>query len=520
MSSKFIPIAIGTKLKVKFNQMWNKLSWLLCGVLLMLSCQTQKKLDNFIKPWPENPNYLAWEDTPVFPLGATGYHSWTPISRPAEVDFVAQLDRLAKTVDEIGSPHVCGFVRCLPYDPMNHQHDGKVKQVLQPWLKLDDGRYDLEQFEPAWEERLRAYLEAALERRIVVSLEIWDDWSVTRGPGGAYDPGEGYAWNAHPFNPRNNVNYDETVLPVETSVCNAPFYSTIPSRNNNIEVLGLQQKYVDHLLSIATGYPNIILNISNESRAHLDWSRFWAQYIRERIPSGFMIGEMPSTNRKDGGGECEHDFSPLTLCSDPLYDFVDIAQGVSRHEFGEPQQQAIGGGQRIFEYRRAMAEAGTHRPLIISKDYSRDAQGGDLVLWSRFVSGAATARFHRPAGDNPETVIDFQHEAIGRLGRFIAEVPFWQMYPNPGIVLELPEEAGANVLAYASSICVVQLVGVSKGGSVLLGLSPGTWTVRWIDPSTGNEITRSEVSVSATSLQLDFPEGSDHRIILLEKKSE
>lgn len=165
-----------------------------------------------------------------------------------------------------------------------------------------------------------------------------------------------------------------------------------------------------------------------------------------------------------------------------------------------------------------MAEAGTRRPLIVSKDYSRDAQGGDMVLWSRFVSGAASARFHRPAGDNPETVIDFQHEAIGRLGRFIVKVPFWKMHPTPEIVLELPEGAGANVIADPSSVCVVQLIGISNSGSIHLGLSPGTWTVLWIDPSTGNEMNRSEVSVSATSLQLDFPAGADHRIIMLEKK--
>ncbi|MDA3835630.1 MAG: hypothetical protein PF495_19835 [Spirochaetales bacterium] len=475
--------------------------------------------DGHIHPWPDNPHYLAWGDTPVFPLGATVYHSWTPISRPNEVNFTEQLDRLAKVIDDIGSPNVCGFVRCLPYDPMNHMHDGAVKKILQPWLRMDDGRYDLEQFEPEWEERLRAYLNAALERRIVVSLEVWDDWSVTRGPGGAYDPGEGNGWNGHPFNPKNNVNYDESVFPVETTVCNAPFYSTIPSRNNNDQVLNLQKKYVDHLLSIASGYPNIILNISNESRAHLNWSRFWAKYLRERLPAGFMIGEMPSTNRKDGGGECEHAFSPLNLATDPLYDFVDVSQGVSGHEFGDPPQQAIGGGERIYQYRQAMAEAGTRRPMVVSKDYSRDEEGGDMVLWSRFVSGAASARFHRPAGDDPESVIDFQHEAIGRLGRLIAKVPFWQMSPNPGIVLKLPEGAGANVLADPSFVCVVQLIGATKSGSVHLALSPGTWNVQWIDPSTGNETDRSEASVGANSLQLDFPDGNDHRIILLKKKT-
>jgi hypothetical protein len=30
-----------------------------------------------IQAFPDNPHYLAWGETPVFPLGATGYHSWT-----------------------------------------------------------------------------------------------------------------------------------------------------------------------------------------------------------------------------------------------------------------------------------------------------------------------------------------------------------------------------------------------------------------------------------------------------------
>ncbi|SHI44225.1 hypothetical protein SAMN05444280_102101 [Tangfeifania diversioriginum] len=494
--------------------------WILLGVLFFLSCKPTSGTINGISINPENPHYLLWDETPVFLLGATGYHSWTPVSRPAEVNFIEQLDRLAKVIDDIGSPHVRGFVRCLPYDPMNHMHDGEVEKVLQPWLKLDDGRYDLAQFEPEWEKRLRDYLNAAFERHIVVSLEVWDDWSVTRGPGGAYDPGEGNGWNGHPFNPKNNVNFDETILSAETSVCNAPFYKTIPKRNNNTQVLSLQKKYVDRLLSVATNYPNVILNISNESRAHLDWSRFWAGYIREKVPSGFMIGEMPSTNRKDGGGECEYEFSPLNLCTEPFYDFVDISQGVSSHEFGPPSKQAIGAGERILQYRQAMAEAETQRPLIVSKDYSRDENGGDMVLWSRFVSGAASARFHRPAGDDPESVIDFQHAAIGRLGRFIAKIPFWQMSPNPGIVVKLPEGTGANVLAEPASVCAIQLIGAAKSGSVYLDLSPGNWNVQWIDPSTGNEINELEVSAGESPVKLDFLDGKDHRIILLKKKSD
>jgi hypothetical protein len=496
---------------------WSLL-WSLAALLALPPYASVSAAEGHVRAWPENPHYLAWDGVPVFPLGPTSYHGWTPISRPGAYDFREQLDRLDRLMKTIGSPHVCGFVRCLPYDPMNHLHDGSVQAVLQPWLKLGDGRYDLEHFEPAWEKRFREFLAAALDRRIVVSLEIWDDWSVTRGPGGQYDPGAGAAWNAHPFNPLNNINYGESVFPVLTAVCDAPFYSTIPSRKNIQPVLELQKLYVDKILSIASEFPNILLNISNESRAHLDWSRFWAQYIRQKIPAGTMLGEMPSTNRKDGGGECEHALNPLTLSADPRYDFVDIAQGVSGHEFAQPRQQALAGARRILEYRRAMIQAGTRRPLVVSKDYTRTPDGGDIVLWSRFVSGAAAARFHRPAGNHPASISQFQHDAVQRLGRFVSQVPFWQMHPHPDAIHQLPPGAGANVLREPGGHCVVQLIGGKKGEKLHLQLAAGRWNIRWINPATGEEIARSETQADSKPLELDIPAQVEHLVVHLQPK--
>ncbi len=483
------------------------------------SIQKINSSEMIIQPWPDNPHYLALGETPVFPLGPAGFHSWTPISRPENIDFHEQFDRLAQVIKGIGSPHVCGFVRIIPYDPMNHDHDGAVKRVLQPWIKLEDGRYDLEQFSEEWEKRLRNYLSAAFQHRIVVSLEIWDDWSITRGLNGASDPGENSAWNAHPFNPENNFNYDNSFLPVQTAHCNAPFYSTIPSLDNNEKVLELQKRYVDKVLSIASEYPNIIINITNESRAHLKWSRFWATYIRQRIPQTMMIGEMPSTNRKDSGGECEYEFNPLTLCTDPLYDFVDISQAVSTHEFGaDPKQQAIGGGEYILKYRQAMIMAETPRPLIVSKDYTRGPNGGDIILWGRFVSGAASARFHRLHFDHHDSVSQFQHDAVGRLGRFIAKVPFWRMHPTIDLVKELPSGAGINVLAEPGHCYVVQLIGGDDNDKLQIDLPLGIWTVRWLDPATGLELAFYEINSNIEEVELDIPSGPDHRIILIERK--
>jgi hypothetical protein len=472
--------------------------------------------DARIQAYTPNPHYLAWGEVPVFLLGATGYHAWTPISRPGSMDFRAQIDRLAGVIDNIGSPHVRGMMRALPYDPMNHMHDGPVERVVQPWVQLEDGRFDLERFEPAWEERLREYLDATLARGILVVLEVWDDWSVTRGPGGEYDPGTSGAWNAHPFNPNNNLNYAEDVLPATTSVCEAPFYSTIPGRAHIEPVLGLQKLYVDRLLGIVSAYPHVLINVNNESRAHLDWSRYWASYLRERMPAGSLIGDMPSTNRHDGGGECAHDFSPLTLATDPHYDFADVAQGVSAHEFGSPGEQALGGAARLAAYRRAMAERGTPRPLIISKDYTRGPDGGDLVLWSRFVGGAATARFHRPGQQHGPEVIEFQHQAIARLGRFIAEVPFWRMQPRPELIERIPQGVAANVLAEPEGQIVVQLLGGRAGKRLAVKAPPTTRTARWIDPARGTVLARFAVSPPAQQpLELEIPIDLEHLVLHL-----
>ena len=472
-----------------------------------------------IRPWPGNPHYLAWGETPVFPLGPTVFHAWTPISRPEQLDYEAQLHRLAEVMSGIGSPHVVGFVRCLPYDPMNHLHDGEVTSVLQPWVRLEDGRFDLERFEPQWEERLKGFLELALRLRIVVSLEVWDDWSVTRGIDGDYDPGPDYGWNAHPFNPNNNITYGPEILPETTAACGAPFYNSIHSQGTDPVLLDLQKRYVDHLLGIISDYPHILVNIANESRATLEWSRFWAEYIREKGPRNLMIGDMPSTNRIDGGGECEHAFNPLTMSTDPRYDFVDIAQAVSAHEFRwDINRQTLEGSQRILAFRQAMEKAGTIRPLIISKDYTRRAPGGTMVFWSRFFGGAATARFHRPALTDTEAVVDFQHETVSHLGRFIAQVPFWHMHPDSGVVTSLPEGAGVNVLATPGSLYAIQLAGAEQGGKLSMKIVPGNWIVTWTDPVTGLELSKEEVVVKSDLLELDIPGERDHRALLVRKK--
>lgn len=485
-------------------------------LLVGLLCLTFTSLaaQNRIQAYPKNSHYLSWGSTPVFLIGAAGFHSWTPVSRPGTVQIEDQLETMGNLIQEINSTHIMGLVRWLPYDPMNHLHDGTVKRVLQPWKLEADGRYDLSQFSPEWETRLKKLLESALEKRIIVVLELWDDWSVTRGPEGAYDPGDNFGWNGHPFNPNNNINYDEQSLPASTLACAAPFYQTLPSKSNNQEVFHYQKLYIDRLLGIIESYPHILLNVNNESRADLEWSRFWADYVKTRFP---MIGDMPSTNRKDGGGECANDFNPMTLALDDRYGFVDISQGVSGHEFNSPQAQAIDGGKRIREYREAMKANGQVKPLLVSKDYTRDENGGDIVIWSRFINGTASTRFHRPAAETPTSVEDYQHAAMLRLGKFVSGLPFWELSPHPELLSSLPDGMAANVLSNGVDVLAIQLLDGKANATMDLELPEGRWKISWINPSTGMQLKEETIHHSTKRLSVRIPADLPHLIVHMEK---
>ena len=489
---------------------------MLCVLVLALAVPAVAVERGVVGVYADNPRYLAMDGEAVFAIGATHRHSWAPISRPNEFELHQDLDRLDAMVRRVGDARVRGFVRLVPYDPLNHHHDGPVERVLQPWHRLADGRFDLERFEPEWEQRLRAFLDAAHERRIIVSLELWDDWSITRGEGGAADPGPGLGFNGHAFNPNNNVNYDADVLPATTSACVAPFYRTLPEHDDIPAVLALQQRYADHLIDIAGGYPNVIWNVANESRAPLAWSRYWAEYLAARLPQRRLIGDMPSTNRRDGRGECDAELNPATLAVDDRYGYVDIAQAVSRHEFGgDVIGQAIDGAGRIRQYQQAMAERGRVKPLVVSKDYTNTGDEAITVLWSRFTGGAATARFHRPFGRvDFQAIPEFQYAAAERLAQFVAGVGFKRMQPMPELIAS--EHEHINVLGDEGREYVVHLVGRRDATRLGLHLPAGRWRLSWHQPHADEPAVPEEQVIDAeegATTSIDVP-GHAHGLVM------
>ena len=123
-----------------------------------------------------------------------------------------------------------------------------------PWLRPGPGtaldgkpKFDLESFDAAYFQRLRARTEAAARRGIYVSIMLFEGWGLSYA-----------SWDGHPFNVRNNVqgingDPDGNGKGTETQALVVP------------EVTRIQEAYVRKVIDTVNDLDNVLLEISNES---------------------------------------------------------------------------------------------------------------------------------------------------------------------------------------------------------------------------------------------------------------
>ena len=66
---------------------------------------------------------------------------------------------------------------------------------LYPFIQLENGKYDLEQINDDYYNRLDFLLKETQKRDIIVQIEVWDRFDYARE-----------YWLPHPFNPKNNIS--------------------------------------------------------------------------------------------------------------------------------------------------------------------------------------------------------------------------------------------------------------------------------------------------------------------------
>jgi hypothetical protein len=321
-----------------------------------------------IRPYEQNPFYWQYKGKPVLLLGG----SWQDNLFNHPIGLAAHLDLLVS----VGG----NYVR----NTMSHRNVGNLFAFAQD----EEGRFDLNRFNPEYWDRFENFLKLTHERDVIVQIEIWD-------PHDFYRDREAYGgWSHQPFNPLRNINYtpDDSGLPTEIAYGVTPspsahaFYRTVPALDNNERVLAYQRAFVDRLLDHSLKYPHVLYTMNNEIGELNAWGDYWAGRVRQRAEEVGVTVYTADMRRNHNIRTDDH----RHLYDRPeLYTFLDISQVTGSK--GQSHYDDIVFVREYIEQRP--------RPINNVKNYGAAKHGGEesVARFCRMIfAGGASSRFHRP----------------------------------------------------------------------------------------------------------------------------
>jgi hypothetical protein len=225
---------------------------------------------------PTNPRYFTDDGQRAIYL--TGAHTWDNLQDmgeadpPKAFDFDAYLDFL--------TAHNHNFIRLWRWELVswdtkanNEKSAKRLVAAPHPWARTGPGqaldgkpKFNLEQFNEAYFQRLRTRVAAAKERGIYVSVMLFEGWGLQHVTA---------AWKAHPFHPDNNINgvkVDENGdgIGLEAHTLRVP------------AALKVQEAYVRKVIDTVNDLDNVLYEIANESGGYsTEWQEHFIRFIHE-----------------------------------------------------------------------------------------------------------------------------------------------------------------------------------------------------------------------------------------------
>jgi hypothetical protein len=447
--------------------------------LLINSCISGEINRDPIRPSKDYPGYWEYKGKPVLLLGGT------------RNDNLFQESTAPDHLKELAS--VGGnFIR----NTMSARDSGD----FQPFLKLETGLYNLDQWNDFYWKRFDTLLSVARDHEIIVQIEIWDRFDFSREP-----------WFANAFNPGLNINYTygesglDSIYPEHPGQDLQPFFHSIPGMPQYNPLLDkvrvYQEKYVEKLLEYTFQYPNVLYCMNNETNTPVEWGRHWIGFIRERAKDQgkevYLTDMFDAFYRPSSCASCVE-----AISREDIYDFLDISQVNSRN-FGKNHWDTI---QWIVK------EVTNHkRPLNCTKVYGSGFTGwgsgsphdGVERFCRALVGGVAAARFHRPTSGNGLNEIA---QAAIRAVRIVEHrVRFWEVEP----AMNLLSGTELNEAYLAAGAQGEYLLYFPVGGKAEIDLreANGNYSLSWISLAPGNKQVDSSVSANNT-LTLETPDSS------------
>ncbi len=407
-----------------------------------------------IQPYHNNPWYWQYKGEPVMLLGASDRDNlwqWTGQT------LIDQLDRMKAAGGN--------YVR----NTMSDRNEGDTFAAKQ----LDNGLYDLEQWNEEYWDKLRFFLEETYRRDIIAQLTLWDWFDLS----GDHVYGR---FAVHPLNPENNITWDEGTIE------DAWDYYGGSLSNNNEAVLEYQHRFIRKLISITSQYGHVLYNIGNESGLSVEWDNYWATFIRNVAAENGRTIYVTSMK-----------FAPDTsvrqaMSNRDIYTFADVSQN---------NQDALGPvGKKHWEnlvFWRKMIAMQDEGPMPVNNEkvYGRGvgentAAGTEKEaverFWRNVFGGAASTRFHRPAiraGGAWGWGIGLSERAeqtLRAVNMFLDEFDLFNAEPY-----ENCETVGNSVDSYCLANLGKQYAVYFPGGRATVHLDPWVYAnrvaIKWLD---------------------------------------
>ena len=406
----------------------------------------------------DNGHYFEYDGKQVFLLGLG---SWHPINT---------LDIIYTAQNQWYQSYGVNYNRITITSPW---YTDRSKQIF-PWNRsttpgANDGgnKFDLNEFDPVFWDRLKGYLQDCEDRGIIVCIQFFDECSVERG----HDP---HRWDYHPFNPQNNINNIQDLDTTDASYSSSSGWSESFYNVNNSELMALQDIYVRKLLNETSQFGNILYEMANEYGGegstqfpgHFTWPQHWIDFFSDYETANGV--QLLLTNMPFG-----KDYDQAEYFATSGIDCIDVYR----------QFPSYSDVQGVNEFLSSHYDKG--KPIFAGKIGNDLANGGSVNenrkrLWTLFVSGSAGSGL-KGSGSADMTEDTTMEGMLSNLHSFIeAGVEFWNMTPSDNLVTS----GTAYCLANPGNEYVVYL---PDGGSVTIDLSDamGSLNVEWYDPRNG-----------------------------------
>ena len=431
---------------------------------------------------PENPRYLSLTDNPIL-LVTAGEHYGALLN--LDFDFQKYFATLA--ADGLNLTRTfSGVYRESPgaFRIAQNTLAPPDDRFICPYPRSEDtgNRFDLDRWDPAYFERLHAFMRAADEHEIVVEFVLFCPFY------------EESMWALSPFNP---INHRQSLPPLASP-------NDLWSLDRSGPFLAYQEALVRKLVTELNPYDRLYFEVCNEPYQRelpQEWHDHMAELIQkteEKLPKRHLIS----------WNVANHGDAFVVRDPHPAYSLFNFHYSTPPTDIDANWhlKKPIGDNETGFKgqedrtYRREAWEfmlAGG--ALFNHLDYSFAAgkEGGDFAYPD-----------HQPGGGSAAL-----RRQLGALKRFLESCDFIRFSPAPGFVKNpLPKDVRVRVLANSGKqyALYATATGPDRRLRLEVDLPPGDYSIEWFDPAkpgvVRTEIIAANAGQSTALASPPFPE--------------